>query len=438
MKALLSFDSAPPLSAPLRFLLTAPVFGVLAGLLFALDGGDALASRWSPSALALTHLLTAGLMLQAMVGASIQVLPVVAGAPFKRPIPIARAAHPLLVGGAVLLAGGLRWGGALATEVGALLLVAGIGVFLTGASVVFRLRSSSPTIRALKLACVALGITAVIGGLLALALARGWPLELQALTDLHAGWGLGGWAGVLLAAVGYVVVPMFQSTPAYPARIAWALPLAVVSVLVVWGTSAVFGPSWLVHLAQATVAGIGIMFVVTTLKLQFQRRRPKADATYRYWQFGMFASLLALLMLGGVALLPALAWPDAWVPAAAVLLIAGGFVSFISGMLCKIIPFLAWLHLQRLAQTRVPSMNDFLRDDEMLRPWFIHVAAMVLLLGTAVLPVLAIPAGLVFALANGWLGWNLLTVMRRYRRCVNSVERGRTAASADRSGGERA
>lgn len=435
MKALLSFDSAPPLSAPLRFLLTAPAFGVLAGLLFALDGGDSLASRWSPSALALTHLLTAGFMLQAMVGASIQVLPVVAGAPFRRPLSIARAAYPLLVGGALLLAGGLRWNGALLSTAGALLLVAGIGVFLVGASAVFRLRSSSPTIRALKLACAALGITAVLGGLLALALARGWPLELQALTDLHAGWGLGGWAGVLLAAVGYVVVPMFQSTPPYPARIAWALPLAVVSVLVVWGTSAVFGPAWLMHLAQATVAGVGIMFAVITLKLQFQRRRTKVDATYRYWQFGMLASLLALAMLGGVALLPALAWPDAWVPAAAMLLIAGGFVSFISGMLCKIIPFLAWLHLQRLAQTRVPSMNDFLRDDETLRPWFVHVVAMALLVSTAMLPALVIPAGLAFALANGWLWWNLLVVMQRYRRCVISVEQGRTAASAARSDG---
>lgn len=53
------------------------------------------------------------------------------------------------------------------------------------------------------LTVVALGI------LLALAMARGWALPLPELTDLHAGWGLAGWAGILLAAVAYVVVPMF-------------------------------------------------------------------------------------------------------------------------------------------------------------------------------------------------------------------------------------
>ena len=36
MKALLSFDKAPPFAAPLRFFLTAPLFGVLAGVLLSL------------------------------------------------------------------------------------------------------------------------------------------------------------------------------------------------------------------------------------------------------------------------------------------------------------------------------------------------------------------------------------------------------------------
>lgn len=425
MRAALSFDSAPPFAAPLRFFLTAPLFGVLAGLLLAFDGGDALASRWSPAALALTHLLTAGFMLQAMIGASIQVLPVVAGASLSRPLLVARVVHPLLSGGALLLAGGLRWGSGFALESGALLLGVGIAVFLGAAVVVFRVRSTSPTIRGLKLAYVALGVAALLGILLAFALARGWPLELVALTDLHAGWGLGGWAGVLLAAVAYVVVPMFQLTPGYPARPAWAFPLAVLGALVVWGTSATFGPPWLVRLAQVFLAASGIAFAGLTLKLQAQRRRARADATYRYWQFGLAASVLALAMVASATLFPALARHAAWAPLVGVLLIIGGFVSFIAGMLCKIVPFLAWLHLQQLARTRVPSMNQFLRDDETRRPWLAHVLAVVLLAGAALLPVLALPAGLAFALACGWLGWNLLQVVRRYRRCVATVEQGR-------------
>jgi hypothetical protein len=83
-------------------------------------------------------------------------------------------------------------------------------------------------------------------------------------------------------------------------------------------------------------------------------------------------------------------------------------------------------------------MNQFLRDDETLRPWFVHLAAVLLLAGTALLPVLALPAGIALAVSNGWLGWNLLQVTRRYRRCVASVEDGRAAATERNGAGDAA
>ena len=76
MQALMAFENAPPFAAPLRFFLTAPLFAVLAGLLVAFEGPDIFASRWTPGALAATHLLTVGFMMQAMLGALIQILPV--------------------------------------------------------------------------------------------------------------------------------------------------------------------------------------------------------------------------------------------------------------------------------------------------------------------------------------------------------------------------
>ena len=87
MQALLSFDQSPPLDAPIRFFLTAPAFGILAGLLVlwsGWSGSASFASRWTPHVLALTHLITAGFMLQVMLGAMIQIFPVVAGANMDR------------------------------------------------------------------------------------------------------------------------------------------------------------------------------------------------------------------------------------------------------------------------------------------------------------------------------------------------------------------
>ena len=103
MQALLSYDQSPPIAAPFRFFLTAPVFAILAGALLLWGGPDALASRWTPDVLAVTHLITVGFMLQVMLGALIQVLPVVAGANLRQPMRLAAAVHVALNVGALVL-----------------------------------------------------------------------------------------------------------------------------------------------------------------------------------------------------------------------------------------------------------------------------------------------------------------------------------------------
>ena len=80
MQALLSFDQAPPFSAPFRFFVTAPLFAILAGALLLWSGPELFASRWTPTALALTHLLTAGFMMQVMRGEHIQLRELMASA----------------------------------------------------------------------------------------------------------------------------------------------------------------------------------------------------------------------------------------------------------------------------------------------------------------------------------------------------------------------
>ena len=103
MQPTLSFEQAPPISVPYRFFLTAPLFGIVAGLLLAWFGPEALASRWSSGALAMTHLLVVDFMLQAMCGSLLQFVAVAAGANIWRPQLVAAVVHPLITAGAVLL-----------------------------------------------------------------------------------------------------------------------------------------------------------------------------------------------------------------------------------------------------------------------------------------------------------------------------------------------
>lgn len=417
-KASLAFDQAPPFGAPLRFFLTAPIFALLAGLLLMWEGPNLLVSRWTPGALALTHLLTIGFMLQTMLGALIQILPVVAGVSIERPVTFARWVHIGLSGGALCLVTGFYFSLPGALTAAAIILALSVSGFLIG---VMRplsgTPSSSPTIRGLKLAMLGLGGVVGLGVLLALALAYGWALPLMALTDLHASWGLGAWGGILLAAMAYVVVPMFQLTPGYQLRLSWWFPMLLMIFIGLWSLAVLL--EWTIpgHFALVAASLLGIGFCAFTLRLQSKRRRARADTTYRYWQLGLSCAILALILVLTVTLWPALAEANQWPIIIGLLLIVGGFQSFIIGMLYKIIPFLGWIHLQTLGQYKIPAppMKKLLDEPAMNRQLLAQGTALLLLLLAVFVPELVRLAGLVFTVASGLLLLNVFGAAWRYR-----------------------
>src|SRR3569833_1876900 len=125
----LSFEEAPPFSLPLQFFLSAPVFLLAAALLVVMDPA-AVASRWTPQALALTHALTLGFLAMAMMGALMQMLPVVAGSPLPSPRAVAWLTQgPLALGTLSLMAGFLSTE-SIAFGIAIVLLVNSIAVFL--------------------------------------------------------------------------------------------------------------------------------------------------------------------------------------------------------------------------------------------------------------------------------------------------------------------
>ena len=432
MQALLSFDKAPPFAAPLRFFLTAPLFSLAAGLLLLFVGPDLLASRWTPGLLAATHLITVGFMLMVMLGALIQILPVVAGANLDNPLAVARWLHAGLSVGALLLAAGFLIGQAALLSTAALILVLGVAAFLVASGrALSGVPSTSPTIRGLKLALAGLAGAVGLGAWLALAVANGWPVALPSLVDLHVGWALGAWAGVLLAALACVLVPMFQLTPSYPARPSWWFPGVMFGLMAAWGLGVVLDAQAAIRLAQALSVAAGIGFAILTLKLQAQRRRARRDVTYRYWQIGLASAVFALAMVLTATVWLPLADLPGWSLFAGILLLVGGFMSFIIGMLYKIVPFLAWMHLRNRGSARspVPNMNKLLPEADMQRQMQAHAVALALLLAAVIQPGwLARPAGIALAVASGWLMVNLLGAVRRYRQHLEKLDREAVAA----------
>src|SRR5487761_2224980 len=428
MQPTLSFEQAPPISVPYRFFLTAPLFGAVAGLVLAWFGPVALASRWSPGALAMTHLIVVDFMLQVMCGSLLQFVAVV---------------HPLITAGAVFLATAFLLGQQVLFLLAALVFATALGLFLTVMAVaLLRTPARSASIRVLRLAVFGLLLTVVLGVTLASTLGLHQSLQsiwsLPTLINVHVAWGLGGWALMLVIGVSFLVVPMFQLTPAYPLWLTRLVPAGLFLVLCLWSLQLLPGTdaaqTWQsgVVLAGMLLAGF---YAVATLWLQSRRRRRQADVTLVFWRGAMLSLLalavswllfLALPQLGGHARAPL------WL---GVLALPGVFLSVIQGMLYKIMPFLNWLHRQRQGGTVTtqPNMKQMIPERAMRGQMRLHFSALALLLAAVIWPALALPAGLAFAASCLWLEWNLVGAVRlhvRYRDNIRAAVAAPLASSA--------
>jgi hypothetical protein len=418
----LSYEQAPPFDVPLRFFLTAPWFLLLAAALVLWQGPAIFSSRWLPATLALTHLLTLGFMAQIMLGALLQILPVVVGVVVPRPRLMAALIHiPLTLGALALpiafLSGRPFWFhpalGLLGLSFGVALIV--IHLALWRAPVV------SGTVVALRCALGALLVTVGLG--LSLGCYFGWGLNLPviALTHVHAAWGLVGWTALLVAGVAYQVVPMFQITPPYPSWFVRGFAPLMAALLVVWSAFALGGWETAALLTGAAlVVGIAL-FALITLYLLAQRRRKVGDVTLDYWRISMASLLTGALLWLATRLVPALASAPQVELLLGILLIFGFAVAVINGMLYKIAPFLAWFHLQAqlFRRAKVPNMKQLLPEARIRRQWWVYLVALLLLLGAAIDPaVFTYPAALASGVTAVWLGVNLWSVWRIYRRAL--------------------
>lgn len=411
----LSFDQAPPITVPYRFFLVAPWFGVLAGALLAWAGDDVFASRWTPEALAITHLLGAGFMLQAMCGALLQFIPVAVGGNVWRPTLVAGFVQPVLLAGALALSGGLLFSQGVLLQIAAPLFVVGLGAYIAVVGIaLWRTPAVGMTLWTMRLALIGLAATMVLGVLLAEAVAHGLQWPVMELANVHLGWALGGWALMLLAGVSYHVVPMFQLTRPYPLLFTrWFGPVLAVALLI-WSARPWFG-AWqavalLMLAAFSAYAGL-------TLWLQFTRRRRAEDANSLYFRVAM-VSLLAFAASAAAMLLSGRFGDDpravVWL---GILAFIGVFLSAIAGMAYKIVPFLNWLHLQRLGGpiSAVPNVKRMIRADLMTGQLRLHVLALALLLAAVWVPGMSRLAGVALAASCTWLGGNLIGAVLRYR-----------------------
>jgi hypothetical protein len=344
----------------------------------------------------------------------------VAGANMARPLRVAIVVHACLTTGTlVLVAAFLSYQPWL---FGAATLLLGVGVltFIVSAGrSLIGVASDHATVSGMKLALLGLGVTLTLGLVLAIALGGSINLPLLSLTTLHLGWGLLGWGGVLVAAVGYVVVPMFQLTPPYPEWFTRHFARAAIGIMALW-MAAELGQLETLSTLLATAATVaGATLAGTTLSIARRSKRARLDPTQQCWRLAMACTLLAsALWLATRFIAPLQAWPQ-WPLLWGVLVLFGGFVSVMVGMLYKIVPFLVWLHLRNLGRGKVsaPNMKMVLAESDMRQHLWLHGVALLALVLAAIWPdPLVYPAAVALIAANTWLLRNLLRALGVYHR----------------------
>jgi hypothetical protein len=417
MQRVLAFEGTPALSVPLRFLLTAPWFGVAAGLLLAWFGADALQNRWASGTLALTHLMTLGFLAMTMAGALLQLLPVAAGFEVPQVQRVAMLAWVGLGAGTLLLVAGFLTGAGMLFAAAAVVLGLALLGFL-GAVGVALLRRASPsalaTVAGMRFACAALAIAIVPALAVSAWLSGGPAVPVLLLADLHAAWALLGWVGILVIAVAFQVIVMFEATAIYPRLLALSLPAALFALLVGWSVAVWTGAGW-AHWAAVGVALAFALFSGASLYLLARRKARATAATTMYWRLSLGCLLLCALLY---------AWPAPDSSARPLLLgilfIVGFAASAVNGMLYRIVPFLLWYHLAQsgVPRSAAPGVNAWIATGHAKAQFCCHAAALAGLTLAVMLPSLARPAGLLFAADMAWLGMMLARAALRYRRAL--------------------
>jgi len=213
----LSTDQAPHLSVPIRFFITAPLFGILAGLIIFFNDSNLLMNRYSLESIVVTHLLTIGFLGFVMLGSLTQMLPVLAGAKIPKAQTISMISYLLLTIGCLAMFFGLLQNNTFFTEIAFLALGGGflliLGVIAIGIKSVSHFAS---TVKGMGVS-VAFAISIVFMGMYLLYghLSHNITSLHLLIADIHSVWAVLGFSGILIISVSFQVLPMFYVAPKF-------------------------------------------------------------------------------------------------------------------------------------------------------------------------------------------------------------------------------
>ncbi len=406
----LSIDQAPPISAPLRFFLTAPIFGIIAGFLLLLSDPVALSNRFSLESIVSVHAITIGFLGFVMLGALTQMLPVLAGVKIPRVKEVTTLSHMLLVVGLLCMIAGLYF----QNSVFALFALVGLGggfLIMIGAIsiAIMQVKNFTATVRGMGVSLFFAFFTVLMGLFLLYSyMYEDFSTYHTIIANTHSVWGVFGFGGVLIIGVSFQVLPMFYVAPKFKRfckkRVIWL----IVAGLLLWLALNAFAEPLSVF-AKFWIALFFWAFATTVWKKLNARRRPISDVTVWYWR-----SASIFLTLGTFV------WIfDEWFSSEHIVItaifIGGGFIlSIMVGMLYKIVPFLVWFHLNAMGYMSIPTMNEMINKKLATVQFVLFIVSLLGFVCAFFMPFVLPLFAVTFILSMALLEYNIVTAALVY------------------------
>ena len=355
----LSIDQAPPISAPVRFFITAPIFGLIAGILIFFSDSASLMNRFSMDSIVITHAMTIGFLGFIMLGALTQMLPVLVGAKMPKVAFVSKYAFYSLLFGLIFMIVGLLQHNPIFTTLSALGL--GIGFFMMLGSMLIALKgvnNFTPTVKAITTSVIFATLIVLMGLHLLVSYATGNIGSSHiVIANIHSVWAVFGFAGILIIGVAFQVLPMFYVAPKFKSfckkRVVWLISTG----LFLWLLFSIFKEEYSLF-AKSWIAMFFWAFSTTVWIKLSKRRRPISDITVWYWR-----SASVFLTLGAFLWIFDEYFKHEYIVMVSIL-IGGGFImSIMIGMIYKVIPFLVWFHLNGMGYMSIPTMNEMINKN---------------------------------------------------------------------------
>ena len=408
----LSIDQAPPISAPLRFYLTAPLFAIIAGFLILFSDANILMSRYSTDSIMITHALTIGFLGFIMLGSLTQMLPVLAGAIIPKVSVVSKISHILLVIGTIFMISGLSYENSL-LEVLALISL-GIGfsmILLVIALAILTVKNFNATVRAMATSLTFAMFTVLMGLFLLFTYIDNSFIEYRnIIANVHSVWGIFGFAGILIIGVTFQVLPMFYVAPKFKQFCKKRVVLLISIGLLIWLFTSIYDETFSI-IGKAWIAIFFWAFSTTVWIKLGKRRRPISDVTVWYWRA---ASIF--LTLGSFLWIFDEYFKHEYIVMVAILLGGGFILSIMIGMLYKIIPFLVWFHLNAMGYMSIPTMNEMINKTLSQVQFILFMLSLVGFVFSFYIPVLLQISALSFIFSMMILQYNVIAPVLIYRK----------------------